>query len=62
MSPEETARNIEERVYSILWDVEDTTWRDLVEPVIRRLRGLADPERPRPRVHEYRLVVLERPA
>lgn len=62
MSPEETARNIEERVYSILWDVEDTTWRDLVEPVIGRLRSMPEPDRPRPRVHEYRLVVLERPA
>jgi len=60
MSPEEVARNTEERMYSILWDVDDETWRDLVEPVIRRLRGLADPERPRPRVHEYEVIVLER--
>ena len=62
MSPEETARNIEERVYSILWDVDDTTWHDLVEPVVGRLRGMADPNRPRTRVHEYPLIVLERPA
>lgn len=60
MSPEETARNVEERVYSILWDVDEASWRDLVEPVIRRLRQMPDPGRPRPRVHEYRLVVLER--
>jgi SAM-dependent methyltransferase len=60
MSPEEVARNMEDRVYSILWDVDDATWRDLVDPVIRRLRGLPDPERPRPRVHEYALIVLER--
>jgi SAM-dependent methyltransferase len=62
MSPEEIARNTEDRLYSILWDVDDERWRELVEPVIRRLRQFPDPERPRPRVHEYRLVVLERPA
>jgi SAM-dependent methyltransferase len=61
MSPEEVARNTEDRLYSILWDVDDERWRELVAPVIRRLRELPDPERPRPRVHEYRLVVLERP-
>jgi SAM-dependent methyltransferase len=60
MSPEEVARNMEERVYSILWDVDDATWRDLVEPVIRRVRHLPDPEQPRPRVHEYELIVLDR--
>jgi SAM-dependent methyltransferase len=60
MSPEEVARNMEDRVYSILWDVDDERWRDLVEPVIRRLHGLPDPERPRPRVHEYEVIVLER--
>jgi SAM-dependent methyltransferase len=62
MSPEEVAHNMEDRLYSILWDVDDAKWRDLVEPVIRRLRQMPDPERPRPRVHEYRLVILERPA
>lgn len=60
MSPEEMARSTEDRVYSILWDVDDETWRDLVEPAIQRLRGLPDPERPRPRVHEYEVIVLER--
>jgi SAM-dependent methyltransferase len=62
MSPEEIARNMEERVYSILWDVDDATWHDLVEPVIERLREMPDPNRPRTRVHEYPLIVLERPA
>jgi SAM-dependent methyltransferase len=60
MSPEETARNIEARVYSILWDLDEATWRDLVEPFIERLRGMPEPNRPRPRVHRYPLVVLER--
>jgi SAM-dependent methyltransferase len=62
MSPEEVARNMEERVYSILWDVDDERWARLVEPVIRRLRGMPETERPRQRVHEYPLIVLERPA
>jgi SAM-dependent methyltransferase len=60
MSPEEVARNMEDRVYSILWDLDDERWRDLVEPVIRRLRGMPEPHRPSPRVHIYPLIVLER--
>jgi SAM-dependent methyltransferase len=62
MSPEEVAGNLEDRVYSILWDVDDERWARLVEPVIRMLRRMPDPERPRPRIHEYPLIVLDRPA
>jgi len=62
MSPEEVAGNLEERVYSILWDLDDERWARLVEPVIRRLREMPEPDRPRPRVHVYPLIALERPA
>lgn len=59
MSPEELARNMEERVYSILWEVEDERWVRLVEPVLRQLRSMPDPDRPRRRVHVYPLIILE---
>ena len=60
MSPEEVARNIEDRLYSILWDLDADRWRALVDPVLRRLRAMPDPERPRTREHAYPLIVLER--
>ncbi|GAA2623352.1 hypothetical protein GCM10010399_63250 [Dactylosporangium fulvum] len=50
-SPNEFAKSIEERLWSYLWNVDDTTWRTVVTPVIDRLRALSDPDRPR----EYRL-------
>jgi SAM-dependent methyltransferase len=62
MSPGEAARNIEDRLYSILWDLDPERWEALVEPVLRQLRAMPDPERPRTREHVYPLILLERPA
>jgi SAM-dependent methyltransferase len=62
MSPGEAARNIEDRLYSILWDLDPERWEALVEPVLRQMRAMPDPERPRTREHVYPLILLERPA
>ncbi|MET7399961.1 class I SAM-dependent methyltransferase [Dactylosporangium sp. NPDC005572] len=55
-SPNEFAKTIEERLWSYLWSVDDTVWRDVVVPVVARLRALPDPDRPRPYHLSPRLV------
>jgi SAM-dependent methyltransferase len=59
-SPASVARNIEERVFSILWDVDDDRWRTHVEPVLEALRSMPEPERPIERPLPFNVVVLER--
>jgi SAM-dependent methyltransferase len=59
-SPASVARNIEERVFSILWDVDDERWRRHVEPVLDALRSMPNPEQPIERPLPFNVVVLER--
>jgi SAM-dependent methyltransferase len=61
-SPNATADSIVNRLWSYLWDVDDEEWRDVVEPVVARLRGLPDTDRPRPYRISSRLVAYTRPA
>ncbi len=51
--------NIEGRIYSSLFDVDDATWAAVVEPVLVRLRALPDPDRPRDRRNRHPLLVWE---
>jgi ubiquinone/menaquinone biosynthesis C-methylase UbiE len=59
-SPANVERNIEERVFSILWDVDDDRWSRHVEPVLEALRSMPDPEQPIERPLPFNVVVLER--
>jgi SAM-dependent methyltransferase len=59
-SPADTADMIATRTWSQLWDVDDTTWRAVVEPTITALRSLPDPEQPLRRDPRNQLVVLRR--
>lgn len=58
-SPAEEIANIEDRIYSSLFDVDDATWAAVVEPVLVRLRALPDPDRPRDRRNRHPLLVWE---
>ncbi len=51
---------IERRMYSSLFDVDDATWDAVVEPVLRRLRGLPDVAAPRRRTNRHPLIVWRR--
>jgi SAM-dependent methyltransferase len=59
-SPAELLGKMEERVFSILWDVDEERWRRHVEPVLAELRSMPDPETPRERPLPFNVVVLER--
>jgi SAM-dependent methyltransferase len=59
-SPATLIRNIEQRVFSILWDVEDERWRRHVEPVLEEVRSMPDPDVPIDRPLPFNAVVLER--
>lgn len=45
-SPEQTALNLERRVFSMCWDLDDATYDRVVAPVVAALRALPDPGRP----------------
>ncbi|MCC5952792.1 MAG: methyltransferase domain-containing protein [Acidimicrobiia bacterium] len=60
-SPAATATLIEERAWSMLWDVDDATWAELVVPVIEDLRALPEPERPRQLSQRVTLLTGRRP-
>jgi SAM-dependent methyltransferase len=59
-SPEFVAAMLEARSGSVLWDLDDARFAELVLPVIEWLRSLPDPERPIVRRARDTLVVLER--
>jgi ubiquinone/menaquinone biosynthesis C-methylase UbiE len=61
-SPAQAVAKIESRSYSVLWDLPDDRWRQLVEPVLEELRGLPELDIPIPRRSTDRVVVLEKPA
>jgi hypothetical protein len=58
-SPNEQARLVEDRQYAPLWELDDTRWRSIVQPVIDALRALPDPDSARTRVlrQPYRVFV-----
>jgi len=62
-SPAETARQLEVRSGSILWELDDETFERVVRPVIERILALPDADTPLTRsVQPAPLVVLEKPA
>jgi SAM-dependent methyltransferase len=46
-APAEVADGIEQRLWSYLWDVDESTWDSVVAPVVATLRALPEPDRPR---------------
>ncbi|MGH9025870.1 MAG: class I SAM-dependent methyltransferase [Acidimicrobiia bacterium] len=59
-SPAEYAKQIEDRSFSCLWNVDDATWASVVQPAIDGLRALPEPDRRRHRVARYPVTVFER--
>jgi SAM-dependent methyltransferase len=60
VSPNQEADYIERRLGSFLWEIDDTTWQEVVAPVVARLRALPEPDRPRPEVFHGQLAVFTR--
>jgi SAM-dependent methyltransferase len=58
-SPDDEADRIEQRVWSSLWDVDDELWAREVTPVVRALRALPEPQRPRRHRSRHQITVLE---
>lgn len=56
-SPVARATSIERREWSTLWDLEETTWAEVVQPVLDDLRALPEPDRPRDCVHRHHLSI-----
>lgn len=56
-SPAARAASIERRDWSTLWDMDDTTWAAVVQPVLDDLRALPEPDRARACVHRHRLSI-----
>jgi SAM-dependent methyltransferase len=48
---------VENRIYSSLFDIDDTTWARVVAPVLEQLRALPEPDRPRRRRTRHPLLV-----
>jgi len=61
-SPAEYADVIEHRTFSFLWDLDDETWANVVQPAIDGLRALPEPTRPRRVIHRRNLLVFEKGA
>ena len=59
-TPAERVRLTEERVYSMLWDLDEQTWARVVVPTIAALRALPDQDRPRSRRSVHGVLALER--
>jgi SAM-dependent methyltransferase len=59
-SPADEADKIEQRLWSFLWDIDEATWREVVEPSVAQLRALPDPDRPRTDVSHCQVSVFTR--
>jgi SAM-dependent methyltransferase len=59
-SPNDEADRTEQRVWSSLWDLDDEHWEREVAPVVRALRALPEPDRPRHHRSRHEFTVLER--
>jgi SAM-dependent methyltransferase len=53
----EQIEGIENRIFSSMFDLDDTTWTAVVEPVLEQLRALPDPDRPRVRRNRHPLFI-----
>ena len=61
-SPAEAAERLEQRSFSMCWDIDDAAYERFVVPVVAALRALPDPERRiRRRTRREHIVVLRRP-
>jgi hypothetical protein len=58
--PVEYADVLEQRTFSFIWDLDDRTWNDVVQPVIDGLRALPEPTRRRQVTFRRDLLVFER--
>lgn len=59
-APAEFADVIEKRSFSWIWDLDEQTWNEGVQPVIDNLRALPDPTRPRQVTFRRDLLVFAR--
>jgi ubiquinone/menaquinone biosynthesis C-methylase UbiE len=59
-TPADFADVIENRTFSFVWDLDEETWANIVQPAIDSLRALPDPTRPRRVVHHRDLLVFEK--
>nr|MBA2283127.1 hypothetical protein [Acidimicrobiia bacterium] len=60
LAPADLASKYEQRVLSMLFDLDDETFAAVVQPAIDELRALPEPDRPRPRVQVHDIVVAGR--
>lgn len=60
LSPQEVAQRIVERSYSVLWEIPDEVWVEVVRPLLARLRSLPEPDRPRRTGNRYDVLVFDR--
>jgi len=60
LSPAELARRIEQRTFSILWEISEEVWRAEVGPVLAQVQRLPDPSRDRATADEYEILVFDR--
>jgi ubiquinone/menaquinone biosynthesis C-methylase UbiE len=56
-APNDRAAMIERRDWSSLWDLDEDTWNEIVQPIIDELRALPDPDQPRQCGHRHILSV-----
>ncbi|MGW8486051.1 class I SAM-dependent methyltransferase [Streptomyces sp. NPDC055886] len=61
-SPETIASGLEQRMLYHLWAVDDSVYEERVEPLVRELRALPDPEAPVVRQTRRQILVLEKQA
>ena len=59
--PAEIADRIENRTYSVLWDLTDEQWDRHVRPAVEALRAIPDADVPRSKRYRAALLVLEKP-
>jgi hypothetical protein len=59
VSPGEQADQIAARSWSMLWDLSDDVWDEVVVPTIAALRALPEPDRRRDRTGRFDVVVFE---
>ena len=59
-SPQQHAANLEARVFSMCWDLDDETYASVVAPVVAALRALPDPDQPIQRTGRREVVVVLR--
>ncbi|MCL9759689.1 class I SAM-dependent methyltransferase [Frankia sp. AiPa1] len=60
LSPREAADQVESRVWSHLWDLDDAEWARAVAPALDQLRALPDQDRARPGSRSSTARIFER--